>query len=203
MKRRDLFGRLAATAAAVALAPSAQAEAAACAECEDIKQHPIPLPEMYVRDPDTEATVLAAAHGVALKQGMSHRAAAMMLAPQFFPSYVIAAAQAEARAEGYERREFIEAMRAESRAVRGLRTGEFHAERIAAPTFEQMQDDCAARGCELELQEVRTYEDGSQWTNIRHLPDGLITQVHLTYAGAGGIDTVHRCVDEWRRSLHA
>lgn len=67
-------------------------------------------------------------------------------------------------------------------------------------TFEAMQADCAARGCELELQPERVYEDGTRWMNIRHLPDGRITQANLTYVGGLGI--VLARVDVWRCLLH-
>lgn len=100
MRRRDLFSKLATIAAAAALAPAVKAEAAPEYAVTTITTQDIGVPVdavLYVQG----TTVL---DGDLIVNG---RSLTDMLA--------------DARAEGYERREFVAAMRDESRAMRGLR----------------------------------------------------------------------------------
>jgi len=109
MNRRSLFGRLAAVAAAVTLAPVAKAEAG---------------PEYAV------TTITTPDIGVPVDAALYVQGKTVLDGDLIVNGRSLTDLLAEARAEGYERRAYIEAMKAESRAMRGLRVGEFHAERI-------------------------------------------------------------------------
>lgn len=128
MKRRDLFGRLAAVAAAVALAPAAAVQVEAAPEYGTATI--ITTPEIGVPvDAALWVQGTTILDGDLIVNGRNLNdllAEAAPLSP-WGTTYTTAQLNeirtwvSEARAEGYERREFVEAMRAESRAMRVMR----------------------------------------------------------------------------------
>lgn len=183
-RRGFLTTTLTALAAAAAFATGATAEAApvgqltpaACPQCGEIgatalirKAH-----QMYEHD------------GVPMWTG------------QMFTAAEVQKAVAAARAEGYERREFIEAKRAESRGTYLQILNEDGSLKAEYPTltFEAMQDDCEARGCNLVANTI-TSDDSPR--EIVHI--GPLMFSHYDYAG-DTYDNVLTRVDAWRRGLH-
>lgn len=61
----------------------------ACAECDQLRAHPVPLPDMFIRQSDIEDAVHELAHATAVREGISHYAAASLLYPQFLSSWHI------------------------------------------------------------------------------------------------------------------
>ena len=93
MNRRSLFRKLGAAAVVVAVAPVVVVQAEPmCAECEQIRANPVPLPDAYHPNPEMAAAVLELTHAHAIREGISHRVAATLLYPMYMPSYIMAPA---------------------------------------------------------------------------------------------------------------
>lgn len=92
MNRRDLFGRLGAVAAAVALAP-AVGVAAACTDCERVFSQAFTVPEAFdsARSADYVEMARRSAHELATREGISHDEAGLRVWWQALPSYTVEA----------------------------------------------------------------------------------------------------------------
>jgi hypothetical protein len=88
VNRRSLFKRLGAAVAVAAVAPAMTVQAEpVCVECEQIRAHPVPLPDAFKPASEMLAALLEVAHVTAIRDGISHHAAMAFLAMHHMPMW--------------------------------------------------------------------------------------------------------------------